>query len=130
VRPQCLASALLVGVGGFVGSAFRYGLSTWIGSLQGSRPLPLGTLAVNVVGCFLLGLLAGLGETRLTLGPQWRLLLFVGLLGGFTTFSTFGYETISLVRQAEVWKASLNVVAQVAVGLGAVWTGLIIARAW
>jgi CrcB protein len=130
MRAQWLLSALVVGVGGFVGSAFRYGLSTWIGSLSGSRPIPLGTLIVNVLGCLVLGFLAGLGETRLAIGPQWRLLLFVGLLGGFTTFSTFGYETMLLVRHEELGRAALNVLAQVALGLVAVWTGLVIARAW
>ncbi len=124
VRPSWLASAVLVGFGGFIGSALRYGLSGLTHVILRTESFPYGTVVVNVSGCFLIGLLSGLADGRLALGPQWRLFLFIGLLGGFTTFSTFGYETLMLVRDADFWRASGNVALQVAAGLLAVWEAL------
>jgi len=123
-----LGQIVLVGIGGCLGSVFRYLLS---GIVQRSFPIsefPFGTLVVNVVGCLLIGLLHGLAETKQIIGPELRLFLMIGLLGGFTTFSTFGYETLALMRDAEVFRAMGNVVLQVLVGLTAVWLGDILGR--
>jgi len=84
---------------------------------------PVGTLVVNVSGCFLIGLLGGLVETRQLLGPDLRVFLLIGVLGGFTTFSSFAYETLALTRDAEFSRALLNIGAQVVLGLGAAWLG-------
>lgn len=89
---------------------------------------PLGTLAVNVVGCLLIGVLHGLAETRQIISPELRLLLMIGMIGGFTTFSTFGYETLALLRDAEVFRAMANVTVQVLFGLIAVWLGDMLGR--
>ncbi len=120
----------MVGAGGFLGSIFRYALS---GMVQRWFPLstfPHGTLAVNLLGCFSIGLLSGLAESRQLFGPQARLLIFLGFLGGFTTFSTFGYETFALLREADFFRASANVLLSVGLGLAAVWLGSALARAW
>ena len=89
---------LLVGLGGAVGSILRYCLGTAVSRLKGDTPFPLETLTVNVLGCLVAGVLAGWAETRSTLSPDMRAFLFVGILGGFTTFSAFGYETFGLLR--------------------------------
>jgi fluoride exporter len=90
---------------------------------------PLGTLVVNVLGCSLIGLAGGLAESRQVLGPEARSLLMIGVLGAFTTYSTFGYETLALVRDVEVAKAFLNIGLHLALGLAAVWLGGAVARA-
>ena len=78
---------------------------------------------VNVVGCFVIGVLGGLGDSRQLIGTELRLFLFIGILGGFTTFSAFGYETLALVREADAARAVLNVVLHIVAGLLAVWIG-------
>ena len=123
-----VTNALLVGIGGFVGSVCRYWVSGWGQSAGDQSWGPVGTLAVNVIGCFLIGLLMGMADFRQLLKPDARLLLVVGLLGGFTTFSAFGYETFALARDKEFGAALLNIGAQVFVGLAAVWAGYTISR--
>lgn len=114
-------------VSGGLGALARYVMSglayRWLGS-----EFPYGTLTVNVVGCFLIGLLYQVAESGLPWPPTVRTATFVGFLGAFTTFSTFGYETIALIRDSEFGLAFLNVGLQVAVGLVAVWLGLMAAR--
>lgn len=120
----------LVGAGGFLGSVFRYALS---GAVQRWFPLstfPYGTLAVNLAGCFVIGFLAGLARSRQLFGPEARLFLFLGVLGGFTTFSTFGYETYAMARDADFLRAGANASAHLLVGLFAVWLGSALSRAW
>ena len=111
---------LLVGLGGMVGSICRYLVSGWVSSPW----LPVGTLTVNVVGCLLIGFLFGLSEIRDLFSSSTRLLLMVGLLGGFTTFSTFGLETVNLMRDAQMWAALANVALHVILGFLAVYLGL------
>lgn len=123
-----MAHLLLVGVGGFLGSIARYGLSTWLQHRLTAATFPYGTLAVNVIGCCVIGLLSGLAETRGLMRSETRLLLMVGLCGGFTTFSTFGYDTLGLLHQKETAAALVNVGAQVVLGLGGVWLGMVAAR--
>ena len=119
---------ILVGIGGFSGAVFRFLLSGFVHRLVPLSEFPFGTLAVNVVGCLLIGLLNGLAETRQVIGPELRLFLMIGMLGGFTTFSAFGYETLELIRDAEVVRAMGNVFLQVLLGLVAVWLGDMLGR--
>ncbi len=114
---------LLVGIGGFFGAVMRYLLSGWVQEIFRSPSFPYGTLTVNITGCLLIGLLAGLSENRNLLGPETRALVLIGVLGGFTTFSAFGFETFELLRAGESMAAFSNVGLQVCLGLAAVWVG-------
>jgi len=118
---------LLVGIGGGAGSLARYIAGGEIMSRFGGR-FPLGTLVINVTGSFLIGLLMTLLTERLSPSPNWRPLLVVGFLGGYTTFSSFEWETFAAVRQGGVWLGLVNVVASVALGYAAVWLGSALAR--
>ena len=124
-----MQNVLLVGLGGFVGSAGRYLVSGWVQNLIAKPLLPFGTLAVNVLGCLLIGLLGGLAEVREIMHPNARMFVMVGMLGGFTTFSTFGYETFALGRDGQSLMALANIGSQVILGLAAVWAGYAMARA-
>jgi CrcB protein len=118
---------IFVFAGGGIGSVARFALATWLGQRWG-RSFPLGTFAVNVLGSFLIGLLMTLMAERFLENPQWRLLLVVGGLGGFTTFSTFQYETGKLVADGELIYAALNIVLSVIAGFTALKLGEVIAR--
>jgi CrcB protein len=93
-----------------------------------SPAFPWATLLINVSGCFAIGLLAILAEERGPIGPAGRLFWMVGVLGGYTTFSTFGYETLSLAREGSHVLAAANAVGQLVLGLAAVWAGMAVAR--
>lgn len=124
-----LISSAVVGSGGFVGALARYGMG---GLVHRQLPLaifPYGTLVVNLLGCFLIGLLAGLAESRQVFGPQFRQFALIGVLGGFTTFSTFGFETVAMLRDADYVRAGTNVVVSVIAGLALVWFGYQLAAA-
>ena len=121
-------AVLLVGLGGFVGAGARYIASGMVHRAASLEGFPLGTLAVNVLGCLLIGLLGGLMELRQLLGPSMRLFLLIGVLGGFTTFSTLAYETLELAQAAQLLRAAANLVAHVVLGLGAAWLGFVVAR--
>lgn len=123
-----LRSALLVGCGGFVGSAGRYLLSGWVYRMAPYATFPWGTLAVNVSGCFLIGIFSGLADSRQLWTPEIRLFVMLGVLGGFTTFSSFAYETVALARDADFFRAFFNIAAQVVLGLLAAWIAYAIAR--
>ena len=112
----------MVMLGGASGSLVRYVAGTAIMERFGGR-FPLGTLAINVSGSFLIGVLMTLFTDRLMPHPNWRLLLVVGFLGGYTTFSTFEYETLRAVQDGGRWIGLLNIVASVLVGYVAVWLG-------
>ena len=114
---------LLVGSGGFLGSVIRYLVGQGVLSLSGNSSFPYGTLAVNLLGCLAIGILNGVAETRGLFNTEIRGLIFIGLLGGFTTFSSFSYETLALARDGEVFSAFLNVILQMSLCLGAVWAG-------
>jgi fluoride exporter len=111
----------LAGVGGFFGSAFRYAVSGFVQNWSRSIEFPYGTLAVNVVGCLAIGFLSELAETRGVFTAETRTLVFIGVLGGFTTFSAFSNETINLWRDGENALAFVNIVAHLVLCLGAVW---------
>jgi len=115
---------LLVGLGGFIGSVARYKLGGLVLHLTAPERFPYSTFAVNVLGCLVVGILAGLAERYELFGPDTRLFLFTGLLGGFTTFSAFGLDAMFLVRRGELWVAALYAGASVVVGITAVWLGL------
>lgn len=119
-----MTNILLVGLGGFIGSVARYKLGGWLLHRTAQETFPYSTFAVNVAGCLFVGILAGLAERYELFGPGTRLFLFTGLLGGFTTFSAFGIETMFLLRRGETWVAALYVVASVLIGLLAVWVGI------
>jgi CrcB protein len=109
-------------MGGFIGSVMRYLLGGIV--QQSSRSLfPYGTLAVNVLGCFIIGFLAQLAEARGLFASEARAFVFIGILGGFTTFSSFGNETLNLARDSQMMSAVANVGANVLLGLFAVWLG-------
>jgi len=115
-------------MGGFLGSALRYLVGGWVHRGLNSPWFPYGTLVVNLTGCLLIGLLAGLTESHQVINPEGRLFLFIGLLGGFTTFSTFAYETSTFLEDGQIVAASLNVGVQVIFGLVSVWLGGLISR--
>lgn len=119
---------LLVGAGGFLGSVLRYGVGELVNRWKAGWAFPLETLVINVAGCLVLGLLAGLGEARGILSGHARAFLFIGLLGGFTTFSTLGYETFDLLRGGQWPAALLSVALQVVLGIAGVWFGMTLAR--
>jgi CrcB protein len=122
-----LFSITLVALGGALGSVSRYLLGTWIQTSSKSIDFPFGTLTVNLIGCFVIGLLAQLAEARGAFTPESRALVFIGILGGFTTFSSFGNDTINLFRDGETINALANIGANVLLGLAFVWLGRSIA---
>ena len=123
-----MRNIIIIGLGGFLGALARYGAALWIGQRWG-RTFPLGTFAVNVSGCFLIGLMMTLFTERYVVNPQWRLFLVVGFLGAYTTFSTFEFETGALIRDSEWLYAFANVMLSVAAGFAALKLGEITARA-
>ncbi|MBI4564012.1 MAG: fluoride efflux transporter CrcB [Planctomycetes bacterium] len=117
-----MSHLLLVGLGGFLGSVARYALGGLVHRhLNGG--FPYGTLIVNILGCFAIGVFMHLVEGRGALRPETRLFVGIGLLGGFTTFSSFGYETVELLRAGEHVRTALNVAANITLGVGSVWLG-------
>jgi CrcB protein len=118
-----MTNILLVGFGGFIGSVLRYTISGYVQGVTKSIGFPYGTLTVNVLGCFIIGFLAQLAESRGLFTSESRLFVFVGILGGFTTFSTFGNETVNLARDSQMMSALANIGASVIIGLFAVWLG-------
>jgi CrcB protein len=120
---------ILVGLGGLVGSLARYGLGGALNRIKIGAAFPYETLVVNAAGWLANGALAGLGEARGVFGGSSRAFLFVGVLGGFTTFSTFGYETFQLLRDGQAGTAALSAALQIALGIGGVWAGDAVVRA-
>jgi CrcB protein len=118
---------LWVGFGGAIGSVCRYLLD---GAVYRVMPatFPYGTFLVNVTGCLVFGLLIGVAENRLAAGTLARSFVLIGILGGFTTFSSFTFETLQLVRADDWWPATFNIVGQVVFGLVAMWFGIILTR--
>jgi len=113
---------LLVGAGGFLGSVARYLLSGYV-QARTSEAFPFGTLVVNVLGCFFIGALSEMAEARAFLSADARAFAMVGILGGFTTFSAFGNETVNLARDRDWVFAVANVMGHFVLAIGAVWVG-------
>jgi CrcB protein len=128
VNIASLHQLALVGIGGFVGSVLRFAISGFAQRFDPEGSFPYGTLTVNALGCLAIGLLAGLAESRQLFGADLRAFVFLGVLGGFTTFSTFGYETYELMRTGQMAAATANVLLQVTVGVAGVWLGHSAAR--
>jgi CrcB protein len=118
-----LVNAALVGAGGFIGAIFRYGLSGVVQRSASLAAFPYGTLVVNMLGCLLIGITVGAIDSRQLVHPELRSFVLVGLLGGFTTYSTFGLETFALLRDADFLRAAGNVLIHVVLGLALVWIG-------
>ena len=117
-----MQKVLLIGLAGLVGTVGRYALSGVIARRFGET-FPAGTLVVNIIGCFLAGLLFYLLQERNLVSPTTRTVVMIGFLGGFTTFSSFGLQTFTLLRDGEFWFATLNVVSSNFLGLLMVWAG-------
>jgi CrcB protein len=118
---------LLIGAGGFVGANLRYLTQQWATDAWGPD-FPYGTLIANVVGSFVIGLFLTLATEFLDLSPNWRYLIATGVLGGYTTFSSFAYETLSLAESGRYGYAALNLIGNVALGLSAALLGIALAR--
>ena len=118
-----MKSLLLVALGGALGSMTRFKLSGWVLHHTATWRFPAGTLTVNLLGCFIAGLLAGMAVKQEIFTPEARLFLFTGLLGGFTTFSAFGLETLLLLKRGEAGVAFANVAISVVIGLQVAWLG-------
>jgi CrcB protein len=124
-----MGKIFLVGMGGFIGAALRYMISGYVQNLSQSAAFPHGTLAVNMIGCFFIGLLTHLVESQASISAEARLFLIVGLLGAFTTYSTFSNETFNLLRDQQ-WPAALgNMAIHLILGLLAVLIGRLAAVA-
>ena len=115
---------LYIGFGGFIGSVCRYGLSSVLYRVLGDR-FPYGTLAVNIIGCFTIGFIMTLFETRFLVQPYLRLFITVGILGGFTTFSSFSFETIEMLKGGNILLGVLNVLGSIVLCLVATWLGTV-----
>ncbi len=122
-----LQKMVLIALAGAVGTLARYGLSGLIQRVSGGD-LPLGTLVVNILGCFLFGLVWALAEDRLLLEEQTRMVLLGGFMGAFTTFSTFVFDTGAMVREAQWLLATGNMLVQTGVGLAALYGGIVVGR--
>jgi len=118
---------LYIGLFGGFGCVARYLLTLWTQQLAG-RGFPYGTLVVNVLGSFLLGLLLTMGGRHFPVSPDLRLGLAVGFLGGFTTFSTFSYQTLMLLEEGSYWSAGANILLNVMLCLAGVFAGVLVAR--
>lgn len=122
-----MTQLLAIAAGGALGSVLRFLMSTWVYSLLG-RGFPYGTLVVNIIGSLLMGLLTVLLIERMSLGPEWRAALLIGVLGGFTTFSSFSIETLNLIETGAYAKAFANAVLSVMLCVAAAWAGVVVGR--
>ena len=114
---------LIIGLGGFFGAISRYLVAGWVQDLSRSVHFPYGTLAVNILGSFLLGFLVRYAFIHNVFSPEVWLLIFIGFLGAFTTFSTFSNETFNMFADGAMLPALMNIATNVLLGLGAVWLG-------
>src|SRR5271168_2564594 len=118
---------LMVGIGGCIGSVLRFWVSSFLGERIGTR-FPFGTFAVNITGSFLIGFIVTLLASKADWDPNWRYLLPIGFIGGYTTFSAFEYETLRSMQDGNILVAALNVILSVTLGFAAVWLGTIAGR--
>jgi CrcB protein len=118
---------LLIAIGGALGSVARYLLSTFVMRASGTL-FPLGTFVVNFVGCVVFGAIVGAAQQRLVLSADARAFLLIGILGGFTTFSSYAFESVALLRDGQLFAASINIVGQVVAGLAGLWSGYLMTR--
>ena len=123
-----MTTVLLIGLAGMCGTLFRYWLTGIAHKLLGAS-FPWGTLAANILGCFLFGVIFALAEEKFVLGEQTRIVLLVGFMGSFTTFSSLIFESNQLLRDTQWILAGINYLGQTGLGLMALWLGIILARA-
>jgi fluoride exporter len=121
---------ILIAFGGAFGSMLRYAVQGWVGQQIAGRSFPIGTIVVNITGCLIIGLLAGFFDGPQLIREEYRIGLLVGVLGGYTTFSSFGLETFRLANDGQFWLALANVVISCVVGFAAVWVGYRLAERW
>ncbi len=122
-----VSQTLAIAIGGAAGALLRFWVSSGIHTFMG-RGFPYGTLVVNVLGSLLMGLLYVLFLERMSVEPEVRAAVLIGLLGAFNTFSTFSLETLNLLEQADYLKAGVNVLVSVVACIMAVWIGVVIGR--
>jgi CrcB protein len=122
-----VTQALAIAIGGALGSLLRFWMSSGVYALLG-RGFPYGTLAVNVLGCLIMGALFTLFMERASMDSVWRAAILVGVLGGFTTFSAFSIETFNLIEDGAYLKAGVNMIASLVLCVGATWIGVLAAR--
>ena len=124
--PIFYVNLLLIAIGGALGSIARFLFSSFVQRLAPTL-FPFGTFAVNVVGCIVFGVIAGASaQQRVALAPEGRAFLLIGVLGGFTTFSTFAFESFQLLNDSQFLWAATNLVGQVVAGLAGLWVGYVI----
>lgn len=128
-RGEQVKAVMVVALGGALGSVARFKLTGWVLHHAVNWRFPIGTFVVNVIGCLVAGALAGATARHHLFAPETRLLLFTGLLGGFTTFSAFGLETVLLMKRGEWTIATANIVISVLAGLAALWIAFTFAEA-
>jgi CrcB protein len=126
-RGALMSKLFLIGLAGFIGTLSRYWMSGVVAKRYGET-FPMGTLVVNLFGCFLVGLLFYLLEERFLVNQTARTAVLIGLLGGFTTFSSFGLQTFTLIQDRQVGLAVLNIAASNVIGLLLVWAGYTMAK--
>jgi fluoride exporter len=118
---------LMVGIGGAVGSVLRFWVSSYLSERISTR-FPFGTFAVNITGSFLIGFIVTLLASKANWDPNWRYLIPIGFIGGYTTFCAFEYETLRSVQDGNILVAALNVILSVTLGFAAVWLGTVAGR--
>jgi len=118
---------LFIGLGGFLGSIIRYALSTAVYRAAGES-FPYGTVTVNIIGCFIIGLLMTLFQERFVVQSNLRLFVIIGILGGFTTFSSFSYETFALLKAGNIFDAAMNSLLSLFGCIAATWGGYLIGK--
>jgi CrcB protein len=126
-QPYIMMKYVMVGIGGAVGSVLRFWVSSHLGERIGTR-FPYGTFAVNITGSFLIGFIVTLLASKANWDPNWRYLIPIGFIGGYTTFSAFEYETLRSVQDGNILVAALNVILSVTLGFAAVWLGTVAGR--
>lgn len=123
-----MQKTILIGLAGLVGTLLRYWLSGLVARQYGET-FPWGTMAVNLIGCFVAGAVFHLTEERFLVNPAVRTVILIGLLGGFTTFSSYGLQTFTLLRDGEFGLAALNIATSSVLGLLMVWAGYLLSKA-
>jgi fluoride exporter len=119
-------NVLIVGAGGFIGSMLRYLISGYVQDISQSVAFPYGTLSVNVIGCFLIGIISQLVDLQIGITAETRLFLIAGVLGGFTTYSAFSNEAMNLIQDQRIFLTFLYIGAHLFIGLSAVFLGRMI----